>query len=106
MDRDFTDFPAVTVGGPPGDYIIRAPVVSNEYIEFTVVLVAVVGAANGVIQTSGYDRPRTLDTSGASVYSDTTFIRSQVLFCPGNNSVAVGDSFYDRVASQQGTVFI
>src|SRR6266700_5145361 len=101
MDRekyDYTDFPCVTVGGPPGDYIIRAPVVSNEYIDFAVVLVAVVGAANGVIQTSGYDRPRTLDTSGASKYDDTFFIRSQVLFCPGNNSLPVSDAFFDRVA--------
>ncbi|SRR6266705_96277 len=109
MDRekyDYTDFPAVTVGGPPGDYIIRAPVVSNEYIEFAVILMTVVGASDGVIQTSGIDKPRTLDTSGNSIYNDTTFIRSQVLLCPKGNSLPVGDAFYDRVANSQGNVFI
>ncbi len=107
MDReDYTDFPCVSIGGPSGDYFIRAPVVSNEYIDFSVVAVAVMGGANGVIQTSGNDRPRALDTTGASKYDDTFFIGSQVIFCPGNNSVPVGNSFYDRVANQQGTVFI
>ncbi len=103
---NYTSIPAMTVGGPPGDYIIRCPIPSSEYAEFSIVSVAVIGNNSAVIQASGLDRPRTLDTSGTSVYNDTTFIRSQVTQCPANTSIPIGDSFYDRIGNERGDVFI
>ncbi len=103
---NYTSVPAMTVGGPPGDYIIRCSIPSSEYAEFSIVSIAVVGNNSAVIQSSGLDRPRTLDTSGSSIYNDTTFIRSQVIQCPANNSIPIGDSFYDRIANERGDVFI
>lgn len=109
-DHPETDnpFPSVTIGGPPGDYLLPPPVTSNQFIEYQVISVACSGTNPGVVQVSGVTKPQTLDTSGNSTYNgenNNASIRSHVITVAPNSYIPV-DGPWEQVSSPNMHVFI
>lgn len=103
-DFDYNVFPAVTIGGGSGDYLLRVPVSSKDTTEFCVVSVASLTANPGTVQVSGIDRPTTIN--GAPTFTDANFIRGQVIAVGANNTIPMGESFYDQINLPRGEVYV
>lgn len=106
--QEYNKFPSVTIGGPPGDYVLPPPITSNDHVEFQVVGVASVGAPAGVVQISGIRELKALDTTGGSTYQGEnpgTFIRAHVVPLPGNTYIPVVGP-WEQVASPNAHIFI
>jgi hypothetical protein len=106
--HDYNPFPSVTIGGPPGDYVLPAPVTSNEFFEFQIVSVAVVGVNPGVVLVSGVREQKAIDTSGASTYNgenNNTSIRAHVIPVAPNSFLPVLGP-WEQVASPNRHLFV
>src|SRR6266568_9560153 len=103
--NEYQYFPSVTIGGPPGQYVLKTPLPSNGGIEFCIVTFSCLAAGPGSAIVSGVDQQSTVDTSGASKYSDNTFLRGIFVTAPTNTTIP-GVEIWEKVANQIGTVFI
>lgn len=105
-EYDYNPFPSVTIGGPPGNYALRPPVSSSEHMEFVIISVANVTPNNAIVQVSGIDIPLPIDTTGASIYSDTAFIRSQVITVPFHTTLFTSQSSWEQIARSDKALFV
>jgi hypothetical protein len=107
---DFQEFPTITVGGPPGDYIARVPVPSNEEADFMIIS-ATDGAANAArilinsSQATYPAAPQYPDYSGASIYSDRQAINGITLIV-GINNTTFPNPVWERIQNQIGEVYV
>ena len=103
-DNQYNVFPSVSIGGPPGTYQLRVPVTSNLQVEFTPVVASATGAA-GIILLSGVDTPPAIDTSGATTYNDTSYLRTLAFAIPLNDT-ATFNEIWEQVSNTQGYIFM
>src|SRR5260370_32461635 len=66
-DHDYNQFPAITIGGPAGDYTLDCPVLSARWVEYQVVSVAAQVAAQ-VFVTVGF-QPVALLYDGSKIFN-------------------------------------
>lgn len=78
-DRDFNEYPPRTIGGPSGNYILTADVVSAEWIEYRVLRAVMGDTGPGSALVTGDDVQltalNTLPYNGTVTLSDNTFSR-------------------------------
>jgi hypothetical protein len=103
---DYNPFPSATVGGAPGDYFLRVPVSSKEATEFCIVCIANLSAFPSIVTVSGVDRPKPIDQTQPTIYTDTAYIRGQVISIPAGNTIPMSESFYDSVDLPRGEVYV
>jgi hypothetical protein len=104
----YNPFPSVTIGGPPGDYLLPPPVTSNQYMEFKIVTFGSFGAAAGIVQVSGVSKPFPLDTSGVTTYNgenNNNSIRAIVLSV-GPTSTPPFDGEWEQISSPNMHIFV
>lgn len=102
---DFVEFPTLAVGGPPGDYVARVPVPSNEEVHFMIMSVAN-GATNvSTVTVTTHLRGFAADFSGVGALSDTTAFPGFIFRCPTQNTV-IPNPAWERVENDTGEVYV
>lgn len=103
-DHEYNQFPARTIGGPAGDYIIRCPVQSNRWAEYQIVAIAAQVAAQVVV--SGDSKPVALLYDGSKKLSDDSFFVGTAYTLSANQPSITPSVGWERITDSQGQVFV
>ena len=104
-DDSYQEFPAITVGGPTGDYIAKCPVTSCEWAEYAIDSIVNGDGGTGSIVVSSIATPKAVDYAGVNVLSDTTVLRGIPFRLLATSSLPVNGSF-ERIVNDQKWVFV
>lgn len=102
---EYNYFPSVTIGGPPGNYILRPPVPSYQNIEFCVVSYVCGLAGPGNALVSGSEPTNTIDLTATSTFNDNAFLRGQ-FYRAGTNGSMTPTETWERITHPQGNIFV
>lgn len=102
-DHEYNQFPAITIGGPTGDYELPAPVMSCRWMEYQVVSIAAQVAAQ--IFITGDTKAATLVYDGSKVLSkDTSIVGTAYTVSSNQPSITPSDG-WERITNSQNKVF-
>lgn len=109
-DHDYNQFPAITIGGPAGDYFIDCPVPSARWAEYQVASIAAQVAAQIVV--SGASKPSSLVYDGSKTLSGDTnsgasaaFVGQAYTVSANQPSITPSDG-WERITHSQRRVFV
>jgi len=106
--EDYLYFPTVSIGGTPGNYILRCPLPSNaDYAEVAVIVFSNAGTASMTATVSGAELQQDpLMIAGVTnIFNDQTFIRGAI-YRAGVNGVVTPTESWERVTDAQGRIFV
>ncbi len=101
---EYNQFPAITIGGPAGDYSIDCPVLSNRWAEYQVASIASQVAAQFVV--SGDSKPAAMVYDGSKTLTGDTSIVGQVYTLSANQPSIVPGDGWERITHSQKRVFV
>lgn len=104
MEDPYNYFPAVTFGGPSGDYSIIAPVTSCRWAEYCVVSAANGDGGTGAAVISGDNKPAALVYDGSKTLNTDTYFTGQALRLPQTSTV-FPQEIWQRITDSQKKVF-
>lgn len=99
-------FPAVTIGGPTGDYFIPTPTSSNRWTEFAIVAVTNGDVGSGSVIISGNSKPVKLLTDGSVTLNNDNVVKGITYRLAASASTSGGGDVYERVTNSERKVFI
>lgn len=102
---EYNLFPAMSIGGPSGDYVIESPITSCRWAEFQVVSIAN-GNYPAQIVVSGNTPPKQMDYTGTNKLSDGVVLRGQVFTVPQGETLTPPIDQWDRITHSQRRVFV
>lgn len=103
-DHEYNQFPAITIGGPAGDYIVNSPVKSARWVEYQVVAIAAQVAAQVVV--SGDSKPAALVYDGSKILSDDAFIVGTAYTLSANQPSITPSDGWERITHSQMRAFV
>ncbi len=102
--ENYNEFPAITIGGPTGDYTLDVPVQSCRWAEYQVASIAAQVAAQVVV--SGDSKPAALAYDGSKTLSnDTSFVGQAYTLSANQPSITPNDG-WTRITHSQKRVFV
>lgn len=102
----YQEFPAITIGGPSGDYFATAPVTSCRWAEYAVVAIANGDGGTGSVVVSGDSAPKALVYDGSKTLNDDNFVRGRAYRVAATTSTPCDADDYERITHSQKRVFV
>lgn len=102
----YQEAPAVTIGGPSGDYELIAPVTSCRWAEYAVVSVANGDGGSGSVVVSGDSAPKALAYDGTVTLNKDNFVRGRAYRVAATTSTPGDPDSYERITHSQKKVFV
>lgn len=103
-DDPYNYFPAVTFGGPSGDYSIIAPITSCRWAEYCVVSAANGDGGTSAAVVSGDSKPVALVYDGSKTLNNDVFFAGQPLRL-AQTTTALYQEIWQRITDSQKRVF-
>lgn len=104
--EDYEYFPAITVGGPAGDYSIATPTSSNRWTEFSIVSITNGDGGAGSVVISGNSKPKAVAIDGSVTLNNDNVIKGIICRVAASATVSPGGDSYERVTNSEKKVFL
>ncbi len=104
--ENYNYFPAITIGGPTGDYFLDTPVASNRWTEYQIVQIANGAQAAKVFVTGDNDKPPQLLYDGSNTLSNDASVRGLAFQIPASTTIVGDSNQWDRITHSQDRVFV
>jgi hypothetical protein len=104
----YTELPALTIGGPTGDYFVQCPITSCKWAEYAIdTLINGDGGTGAVVISANNSKPTALDYTGSSnnKFSDDAVYRGSAYRIPATTTQPI-NSAWERIPNSQKRVFV
>jgi len=106
-DPTYEEKPALTIGGPSGDYFVTCPTTSCKWAEYAIDSVVNGDGGTGAVVVSGNSKPSALDYTGLAqnTFSDDALIKGVPIRVPATVTQVINSS-WERITNSQKRVFV
>ena len=107
-EHGYTELPALTIGGPTGDYFIQCPIISCQWAEYAIdSIVNGDGGTGAVVVSTENSKPSALDYTGiaANKFSDDAVYKGVPYRVPATTTQPI-NSAWERIVNSQKRVYV
>lgn len=106
-NQGYTETPALTIGGPTGNYFIECPIESNQWAEYAIdSIVNGDGGTGAVVVSTQNSNPSAIDYTGlaANKFTDDAVYKGVLYRIPATTTQPINGA-WERIVNSQKRVF-